>query len=98
MATVFARQQHTAGRGADRRAGVVLREAHPAGCQGVNVRGLDLGLAVGSQLSISEIVGQDVNDIGRLFCCLTSRTVKCGQQAQQNQDNQSELPMTLILL
>ena len=65
MAGVVAGHQATARRGADGAAGVALREAHALRGQAVEVRRLDLLLAVAAEVAIAQVVGQDENDVGR---------------------------------
>lgn len=41
----------------------MLREQHPLGGQPVYVGGVDFGLAVAAEISVSEVVGQNIDDI-----------------------------------
>ena len=62
---VQARHQHAARRRADRVARVVPREAHALGGQAVDRGRADLLLAVGSDVSVAQVVGEDEDDVGR---------------------------------
>lgn len=42
----------------------MLGKLHPIGGELVDVRSLDLLLAVASQLPVAEVVGEDENDVG----------------------------------
>lgn len=41
----------------------MLRKEHAASCQSIYVGGLDFGLAKASQLTVSQVVCQYVNDV-----------------------------------
>ena len=64
VARVLAGHQHRARRRADRRAGVVAREAHAAGGQRVEVRRADPLLAEAAEFAVAEIVGEHEHDVG----------------------------------
>jgi len=46
---------------------IMLGETHPAGRQPVQMRRGDLRSAVGPHVSVAQIIGQDVNNVGRAF-------------------------------
>src|SRR5262249_29487659 len=60
----LAGHQSAARRGADRAAGVILREAHALGGQTVNVRRLEFPLPVTAQIAVPQVVGLDEDDVG----------------------------------
>ena len=68
-----------AGRGADRRAGVVAGEDHSVCGKSVDVGRLELLLAVTAQVSVTEVVGDDEYYI-RVFLLLFC--VRAGGQGQ----------------
>ena len=63
VAGVLAGHQAAARRGADGAAGVELRELHPLGRHAVDVRRLDLLLAVAAEFAVAEVVGDDEHDV-----------------------------------
>jgi hypothetical protein len=48
----------------------MLRELHPLCGQPVEVGCFNFGLTVTSQLPIAQVIGQNVNDVGRRLLCL----------------------------
>ena len=62
---VQSREEDAAAGGADRAARVVLREAHAARGDRVDVRGRDQLRAEGAHLAVAEVVGQEEHDVGR---------------------------------
>jgi hypothetical protein len=65
VAKVLAGEQDAAGRSTDRRSGVMPGEAHPFLGKLVEVRGPDLLLPVGSEFTVTQVVGQDEDNVGR---------------------------------
>ena len=63
MSQMLARHQRAAGRGTNRRPGVVAGETHPLRRQPVDVRRRDLLLTVAAQFAPAEIVSQNEHDI-----------------------------------
>ncbi|MDX2151639.1 MAG: hypothetical protein SFV54_12955 [Bryobacteraceae bacterium] len=63
VACVEAGHQAAAGRRADGAAGVGLGEAHAFGGHAVEVRGLNVSLAVAADVSPGEVIGEDEDDI-----------------------------------
>jgi len=51
------------GRSADRTARVMLSELHTAGGQTVDIRSADFLPAVTAEFSVTEIIGQDIDDV-----------------------------------
>ena len=68
MADVFTRQQRTTRRGTNGASGIVLREFHALLCQGIDVRRLEMRLAVTAQIAVAEVVCQNVDHVGRSIC------------------------------
>ena len=64
VSQMLAGEENTAGGGADGSAGVMVAEANAFLGQLVNVGGLDFGLTVGSEFAVSEVIGEDEDDIG----------------------------------
>src|SRR5690348_13050854 len=64
MAGVQPGHQHAPGRRADRVSGIELREAHALSRQAIDVWRLDSFLPVIADVAISEIVGEDEDDVG----------------------------------
>ena len=64
MAEVLSGKEDAAGRGADGSSGVVMGEADSFFGQLVNIGSLDFGLSVGAEFAISEVIGQNKNDVG----------------------------------
>ena len=64
VARVFARHQHAPRRRAHRATRVKLRETHPFRREAVEIRRANLRLAVGPQFPVTEVVGEDENDVG----------------------------------
>ena len=65
MAGVQSCYQRTAGRGAAVRARVSLSKFHALRGKTVDVRGLDLLLSVTTKFTVTEIVSEDKDDVGR---------------------------------
>ncbi len=63
MAEMLAGQQRAAAGRADRATAIEVREPHSFGRHAVKVRRLDLPLPVATQIAITEIVGEDQNDV-----------------------------------
>ena len=64
MTDVFARQQRATRRSAHGASGIVLREFHALFRQGIDVRRLEMRLAVTAQITIAEVVCQNVDHVG----------------------------------
>ena len=64
VARVFARHQHAPRRRAHRATRVKLRETHPFRSEAIEIRRANLRLAVGPQFPVTEVVGEDENDVG----------------------------------
>ena len=64
MAGVLTRHQHTPRWRAHRRSRIKIREPHPAFSQAINVRSLDEFLPITAQVTITQIIGHNVNDVG----------------------------------
>ena len=64
MTGVLARHEDAAGRRADGGARIVVRETHALGRHPVEIRRSDYLLAVAAQIAVSQVVGQDVDDVG----------------------------------
>lgn len=67
MASVLAGHQHAARRRADSAAGVAIGESHALGRQAIDVRRLDLLLAVAAEVVHPKVVGHDEDEVGRLW-------------------------------
>ena len=67
MSRVQAGHERTPGRGANRAAGIVLRETHALGRHAIDVWRLYVLLAVASKVALAEIVRQDEDDVGWSF-------------------------------
>ena len=63
MAGVHPRHETAARRRADRAAGVALSEAHPFRSQSIHVRSLDFLLSVTPRITVTQVVGEDENDV-----------------------------------
>ena len=64
VARVFARHQHAPRRRAHRATRIKLRETHPFRREAIEIRRVNLRLAVGPQFPVTEVVGEDENDVG----------------------------------
>ena len=62
VAGVFAQHERGAGRRANGAAGIEIRETHPFGGEAVEIRRLDLRLAVAAEVAVAEVVGEDEHD------------------------------------
>ncbi len=67
VARMQAGHQAAARRSADRASGVVIGEAHPLGGKLIDIRRFDCLLPVAAQVAVAQIVGQNENNIGRIF-------------------------------
>ena len=63
MARMLACHQRGARRRADRAAGIRLSKPHPFGSHTVDVRRLDISLAIASQITVAHIVAKDKKDV-----------------------------------
>ena len=63
MAGVHPRHEAAARRRANRAAGVALSEAHPFRSQSINVRSLDFLLTVTTRITVTQVVGENENDV-----------------------------------
>ncbi len=61
-----AREKRTSGRRANRTTGIVISKLHPLRRETVNVRGRKLLLPIATEIGVTGVVEQDVNDV-RLF-------------------------------
>jgi hypothetical protein len=64
MAGMLAGHQHTPGRGTYRASGVGLGKTQTVCGQLVDIRGFDLFLSVTSQVTVTQVIGHNENDIG----------------------------------
>ena len=65
VAAVEAREERAARRRADGAAGVEVREARAAMCEGVEARRADTSLSVDAKVAGPEVVGENEQDVGR---------------------------------
>lgn len=63
VAAVQSGEEGAAGGGADRGGGVGVGEAQSLGGQGVQARGVDQFLAVGTEFAVAEVVGEDDHEV-----------------------------------
>ncbi len=97
MTGVQARHEHAPGGGADGASGVVVGEAHAFGGHAVQVGRLDEALAVGAEVAVAQIVGQDEDDVGRVLRrgSLTAlcRSGRPGQQEDEEGEGANRMVM-----
>jgi len=67
MTRVIACHQRTSGWCADRASRVVIGEPHSFFGHPVEMRSCEFPLAITGQISVTQIIGQDENDVGLLF-------------------------------
>src|SRR5262245_16952871 len=88
VAGVLAGHEGAAAGSADGAAGVKLRELHPRGGQLVDVRRLDLVLAIAAEVAIAQIVGKDEDDVRLAF--LARRARRDGDEPASDHQRQEQ--------
>ena len=64
---VLAGQKYASRRGTHRRTAIMLREPHAIAGKHIKIRGFNQFLAVGSDLCVPQVIGQNIDDIGFVF-------------------------------